>query len=167
MSLLYYTQRLLVKYIHVSNLLQAKQAYNILQDLGTYYPDFYSWYWNKVIPNLYLGKVNIIIMLIGVEIVGVSILKKSEDECKLCALRINNKYHNRGYALYLIDYSLKMLDNSAPLCSVSEELINSYSRIFINRYNFSITHVYKGIYQKNKLEYEFNGNSNLKIVTPY
>ena len=46
-------------------------------------------------------------------------------------------------------------------------MINDYSRIFINRYNFDLTHVYKGLYRKNKLEYEFNGNKTLKFKTAY
>ena len=156
-----------MKFLHVSNLLLAKEAYKVLKDLGTYYPDFYSWYWNKVVPNLYLGITNIILLLVDSEIVGVSIIKNSEVESKLCALRIKEQYKNKGYALYLIDYSLKLLNIDKPLCSVSEDLINQYSRIFINKYNFNISHVYKGIYQRNKLEYEFNGDNKLKVTSPY
>ena len=46
-------------------------------------------------------------------------------------------------------------------------MINDYSRIFVNRYGFDLTHVYKNLYLKNNLEYEFNGRKELKIKTNY
>ena len=86
------------------------------------------------------------------------------------ALRIKEKFQSKGFGLYLIDESLKRLNIDKPLCSVSEKMINDYSRIFINRYKFDISHVYKGLYKKGELEYEFNGRNieaDLKVKTAY
>ncbi len=86
-----------------------------------------------------LGNGQVILAFNKNDLVGVSILKDKEEK-KLRALRITEQYQNKGYGLYLIDESLKRLDCDKPLCSVSESMINDYSRIFINRYDF-YTHV--------------------------
>ena len=63
------------------------------------------------------------------------------------------------------DESLKQLNCDKPLASVSETMINEFSRIFINRYNFDLTYVHKGLYSKKQLEYQFNGERNSLITT--
>jgi len=133
---------------------------NILKPISSIYPDFESWYWDKVIPGVILGQDEIIIAENKYEIIGMSIIKKGFEN-KLRALRIEEKYQKRGLALHLIDESLKRLNVDKPLVSVSEEMINEYSRIFVNKYNFDLTHVYNGLYRKGSLEYKFNGNSKL------
>jgi hypothetical protein len=85
------------------------------------------------------------------------LLKSTLTEQKLRALRIIPKYQNKGYGLHLIDHSLKILNCDKPLASVSEDMLNYFSRIFINRYDFNMTYVHKGLYLPNKLEYQFNG----------
>ena len=73
-----------------------------------------------------------------------------------------------GYGLHLIDKSLELLECDKPLVSVSEDMLHQFSRIFINRYQFDMTYVHKGIYLPNKLEYQFNGiEKSLKIKTGY
>lgn len=67
----------------------------------------------------------------------------------------------------MIDKSLTLLDTDKPLCSVSSDMFNNYSRIFINKYQFDLTHVYNGVYSKGKLEYEFNGNKKLNTSSGY
>lgn len=153
-------------YKNGDNLISLYNAYEKVKNLGNHYPDFYDWYWNKVIPGVQNGNDEVIMAYLKNELVGVSIIKNS-DEKKLRAIRIDERFQNKGYGLYLIDESLKRLNIDNPLCSVSEEMINDYSRIFINRYDFNLSHVYKGLYRKGKLEYEFNGVNNLKEKTLY
>lgn len=141
----------------------------LLSKLETEYPDFNSWYWNKIIPkvsNSNTGTKIIITEKYG-DLVGASIIKKDGNERKLCALRVIEKYQSRGIGLHLIDRSLKELDCSKPLCSVSQSMINEYSRIFINKYDFNLTYVYKGIYNRGMLEYEFNGIGKLQEKSSY
>lgn len=155
-----------MKFKNASTILELKESYAIIQSLGLIYPNFYDWFWNKIIPGVHLNNSSVINLIKNNEIIGVSIIKNS-DEKKIRAIRIKPEYQNKGYGLYLIDESLKQLNFDKPVCSVSESMINDYSRIFINRYNFNVSHVYKGLYFKNKLEYEFNGNSKLKHKTEY
>jgi len=135
-------------------------AFTLLKPLSSLYPDFSDWYFDKVIPGVINGNDQVILIEKNKEISGISIIKNG-DEKKLRCLRISEKYQQTGLGLYLIDESLKRLDTDKPIVSVAEEMINEYSRIFINYYNFEMTHVYKGIYRKSKLEYEFNGKKQL------
>lgn len=151
---------------NANSIIDLKNTYEILTKLENSYPDFYDWYWNKIIPDTLLGKGQVILAYNKNDLVGVSIIKDNEEK-KLRALRITDQYQNKGYGLYLIDESLKRLECDKPLCSVSENMINDYSRIFVNRYGFDLTHVYKNLYLKNNLEYEFNGRKELKIKTNY
>lgn len=154
---------------NAENIIELKGAFDIIKNLDNDYPNFYDWYWNKVVPGIWTRKDEVVLAYNKNDLVGVSILKNSNEK-KLRALRITENYQNKGYGLYLIDESLKRLNTDKPLCSVSENMINDYSRIFINRYQFSISHVYKGLYQKGKLEYEFNGRNieaDLKVKTAY
>lgn len=143
-------------------------AYNILESLTNYYPNFKDWYWNKVVPGILTGEDKIIIAEKRNDLVGISLIKDNfNSEKKLRAVRILPKYQNKGVGLYLIDKSLEMLNCDKPMVSVSEELFHDYSRMFVERYNFELSHVYKGMYRKGKLEYTFNEHVPLKIKTNY
>lgn len=156
-----------MNYLYASTITELHQAYNILTKLGELYPDFSSWYWNKVVPSVVLGKDKVIMAYNRSALVGISIIKKGREN-KLRALRIEPKYQKMGYGLHLIDKSLELLECDKPLVSVSEDMLHQFSRIFINRYQFDMTYVHKGIYLPNKLEYQFNGiEKSLKIKTGY
>ncbi len=155
-----------IEFINGNSIIELHQAYKHIESLSKSYPDFYDWYWNKVIPGINNGINELIMGLFKNELVGISIIKKGEEK-KLCALRVTDKFKNRGYGLHMLDESLKRLEIDKPLCSVSEEMINDYSRIFVNRYDFDLSHVYKGLYRKGKLEYEFNGGKTLTEKTLY
>jgi ribosomal protein S18 acetylase RimI-like enzyme len=144
------------KFEKVTDLPLLSYIYFLIKDLDNYYPNFKNWYFNKFIPSVLLQNDIALLMKNKYdEIVGVSLLK-NKDEIKLRALRILPQFQNRGYGLYLIDESLKTLDHPLPHCTVAEELINNYARIFINRYGFTLDYVERNLYRKGKNEYLFN-----------
>lgn len=143
------------------------QIFQIIKPIGNYYPDFSNWYFDKVMPGVILGQDRIIVAEKQNQIIGVSIIKNTSDEKKLRAVRIIDDMQSKGYGLYLIDESLKQLNCDKPLASVSEEMLHFYSRLFIERYNFSLDKVHKGLYRKGKLEYSFNEEINLKEKSVY
>ena len=155
-----------MKFVEVNSIPELFKVLEIVRPISSMYPGFEDWFWNKVVPGVINEEDKIIIGLKNGNMVGVSMLK-NHGEKKLRALRVNDIYQKRGYGLYLIDKSLEILGTDKPLVSVSEEMINEYSRIFINRYNFSMTHVYKGLYRKGILEYEFNGQEELNKKSIY
>lgn len=52
--------------------------YNRLQ-----YPEYYKWYYQKNLPRILAGNGEAIFYLDGFQIVGLSMLKKSENESKM------------------------------------------------------------------------------------
>lgn len=149
------------------SIIELHQIFQIINPIGNFYPDFKNWYFDKVIPGTVLGQDKIIVAEKNNEIVGVSIIKNAEYEKKLRAVRISEKFQNKGYGLFLIDEALKQLNCDKPAASVAEEMINEYARIFVERYDFSLDHVHKGLYRRNKLEYSFNENVSLKQKSIY
>ena len=145
------------KFEKVRELPKLGFLYYYLEKLNDFYPNHKEWYYNKFIPSVLLGNDIALVMKNKYEeIIGVSLLKNTEEEIKLRALRINPKFQKRGYGLYLIDESLRELDNPLPHCTTAEEITNDYARIFINRYGFSINRVERGLYRKGKNEYLWN-----------
>jgi len=147
----------------VENLIGLINIYEDFKYLDNYYPNFQNWYYNKLVPNIMNGNGTALTMMNRNEIIGISFFK----EDKLQAIRVLPKYQNKGKSMNLLDETFKLMDNDKPFCSVAEELFHDYSRIFINRYDFIIPKVEKGIYRKGKLEYLFNEKQNLKIKTGY
>lgn len=149
-----------MKFISPTSISELYHSYTLLQPISRLYPNFSDWFFDKVIPGVILGKDKVILLEKNNEIAGISIIKKG-DENKLRCVRVSEKYQRTGLGLYLIDESLKQLDCAKPVVSVAEEMMHDFSRMFINRYDFDLSHVYNGLYRKGKLEYEFNGNENL------
>lgn len=114
---------------NATTIIELHSMFQLVKNLNNQYPNFYDWYWNKVVPNVLLNNDEVIMAFKKNEIVGLSIIKKEIP--KLSAVRILEQYKNKGYGLDLIDESLKRLNVDKPLCSVSEEMIHDYSRLFI------------------------------------
>jgi hypothetical protein len=152
-----------------NNLSEIVESYNILKNYNNFYPDFENWYWNKFIPSIYLGEGRLILLKNKYEILGVSLLKKSNLENKLRALRIHPKFENKGskIILNLIDFSFKELGDDFPTFTIPEEIIGPLGRIFVNRYNSKLSKIENGLYRKGKYEYVFNEKINQRIKTWY
>ena len=139
-----------------SNVVEALLALPFLKNLDTYYPDFSHWYINRVIAEIQNPTNIILLAKEDARVIGVALGKHTPDESKLRCVRIHNDYKASGLGVRLIDKMLDHLQIQKPHCTVSEELIHQYSRIFVNRYGFELSRVEKGKYRQGKLEYCFN-----------
>lgn len=146
----------MIYYENTKKLTDAIIVKGILESLENYYPDFRYWYVNKCMPGIIVGQDKLIVAREHGKIIGVALGKKNEDEIKLRCIRVMPEYQNRGIGLHLIEKMLKELDCDKPTCTVSEEMLHQFSRAFINLFKFDLTHVEKGLYRENKLEYIFN-----------
>lgn len=133
---------------------EAMLALPFIASIDTFYPNIQDWFVNTVVPGICLNNDNLLLAKENNKIIGIA-LSKSGLENKLRCIRVSKDYENSGLGIKLIDKSLDLI-GPKPLVTVSEELLHSYSRIFVNRYGFNLTNVYKGKYRKNKLEYFFN-----------
>ena len=46
---------------YANSIIDLKNTYEILNKLENSYPDFYDWYWNKIIPDTMLGNGQVIL----------------------------------------------------------------------------------------------------------
>lgn len=141
-----------IEFLFSSSIIELKSIFNLLEEIKEFYPNFQFWFYNKLIPDIILNDDKIILMKIKNEIIGISIIKKSEN--KIRTLFILEKYRNKGYIKILFIKTLEFL-NEKPFCSVPEEFIDFYQKLF-NKYNFKLTQILKDYYRKGKIEYVFN-----------
>jgi GNAT superfamily N-acetyltransferase len=142
-----------------NSFVEAFSLLPFLKSLDIYYPDFEHWYINKCIPGIVLGSDLLLIAENKAGISGVALAKKNKHEVKLRCLRVHHTFKSKGVGIHLIDKMLSLLDTDKPYCTVAEEMIHQYSRIFINRFHFQLSSVEKGKYRFGKLEYIFNYGS--------
>jgi len=129
------------------------EIYKKISSAIQYYPNFENWYYRNVIPSILNGDKEFIFELRNNRIVGLAIIKHSEQ--KLCHLSIFDEYQNRGYGLKLFEKSFQALGTNKPYLTVSEEKYVEFKRIF-NYYGFKLKDKKLNTYRKNKYEYYFN-----------
>ena len=136
-----------------------EKLYNFLRDLDEYYPNFREWYLNTVYKEIEQrnGKREILILVSEQnEIIGISILKKTDNEKKICAFRIREDYRKQGIGRVLFEESFKWLGTRKPLISISEFHIRAFE-YYIKEYDFQLVQELKGYYKKSIIEYVYNG----------
>lgn len=100
--------------------------YNKLQ-----YPDYYKWYYQKNLPRILEGKGDAIFYLDGFQIVGLSMLKKDNDEAKICTLLIGEEYRKKGYSSLILEDSFAFLGTDKPLITIPEKRLDEFSKIIL------------------------------------
>lgn len=138
-----------------TNVVEALLAKPFLEGLDAFYPNFSDWYVNTVLAELKDPDNIIMLAKENGMVVGVGMGKRGE-ETKLRCIRVHPQYQNSGLGIRLLDTMLDRLEVRKPHCTVSEELLHQYSRLFVRRYGFHLNDVTKGQYRPQKLEYNFN-----------
>lgn len=138
-------------------------VYNILKELGIEYPNFYTWYHDKIVPGLLIGDRKIIISLVKNIIAGVAILKCDKNEKKICTLRVHPFFRSKGIGTCLMGKSLEILGTPRPLITVSGTRVIQFIGLF-RKYGFKLTQVCKNYYTNGRFEYIFNGSLYLPPV---
>ena len=95
--------------------------YNRLQ-----YPEYYKWYYQKNLPRILAGNGEAIFYLDGFQIVGLSMLKKSENESKICTFLINEEYSRRGYSKLILEDSYEYLGTERPLITIPKKRLDEF-----------------------------------------
>lgn len=135
-----------------------------LSGLECNYPFFEEWL-EKVFREVG-GTKRCIIVLVDKNtnmIAGVSILKNTVQEKKICTLRVAKEYRNQGCGSYLIEKAIDILKDPKPLITVSEEHVDDFKPLF-HKFGFKIEDRVKSVYNDNKYEYYFNKPYRKKYV---
>lgn len=128
-----------------------------LSALRDYYPEFDSWFDNKVLPDIYAGDRSILVEYRRSQLAGFAIVKDDGYEKKLCCLRVLEDFQNsHGLGIRLFERAFEELETDKPLLSVAEERLSVFSRIF-QYFRFESYKEYIGRYRAGRVEYAFNG----------
>lgn len=134
---------------------KINEIYGELCGVEMYYPDFQKWFFYKVLPDIATKRRAIISEVRNDRIVGLSILKLSEEEKKLSTLKVSNDHINSGIGLKLFQKSFEILDTEKPFLTVSEEKLIEFSKVF-DYYGFKLTSVHESLYRKGEKEFFYN-----------
>lgn len=135
-------------------------VYQSLIDLNFDYPEFHSWYYNKVIPGISNNEREILLCLVHsgddrLDVGGVSILKNTADEKKICAFRVAEAFRGNGVAKTLFEKSFELLGTEKPLITISDKRIGMFKK-HIGRYGFEKVNELKDYYSRGHTEYCYN-----------
>lgn len=100
------------------------------------YQDIISWWNNKVLGELDKGDRVIIILLHNNEEAGLSILKTSREEKKICHIVINQEKRLLGLGTKLMEKSLEILGCKNPVITVNINNLSLISPFLIDKFGF-------------------------------
>lgn len=146
----------MITYERGHRLIDAVNAYSLLDGMDTLYPDFSYWFKNKVMPGVMVGKDVLMLAREHGQVIGVGLGKRNEHETKLRCIRVLPEYQGRSVGIHLVEKMLRELNDDKPSCTVAEEMLHDFARPFINLFKFDLSQVSKGMYRQGKLEYLFN-----------
>jgi GNAT superfamily N-acetyltransferase len=133
-----------------------EDVFGLLDQLSAFYPKFSSWYQDKVVPGILAGTRRILVRRIDGNLAAIAIVKLTDEEKKLCCLRVLPNYQGTGVGIKLFEDAFAALETDRPLLSVAEEQIPRFKRVF-DHFGFELSERYRDIYRPNKDEYSFNG----------
>jgi len=133
-------------------------VFRTLSTLDNDYPNFTNWYYTKVIPELKLGEREVIMAYNDADKVlsGISILKITEIEKKICTLRISPKYRKNGLGKVLFTKSLEILETDKPVITITKDKVHQFSPL-LGHFGFKLSQVIKDYYINSREEYVYNG----------
>lgn len=124
------------------------------------YPNFKEWYYKKVIPDVEVGKREIILKIINDKISAVSILKRSEEK-KICTFVVLSGYRNKGIGKEMLKRSIQFLGTNNPMITVSSDSINEFKHL-LNEFGFEEFQNLGDYYRDGVSEHVFNGYLEIK-----
>lgn len=138
----------------------AIDIYQITDFICADYPGHKSWYFNKHLPEILSDQRNILFVRnpqnLG-EIIAVACLKKDENEQKICTLYVSDKCRGLGIGTMIIEESMKWLGTTKPLVTMADYKLDMFSSI-IKKYDWELTEIVEGFYNKHSKELCFNGS---------
>lgn len=133
------------------------RIYDFIKMINYDYPTFKVWYTNIFSDNFELkdGR-EIIYCLYNKNIIGISILKKTEEENKICTLRVDKKFQRMNIGKNLINLSTDWLENDKPLITLEKSKYLQFKKLF-DYYGFKLEDEKLGYYKFLSTELSFNG----------
>ena len=136
--------------------LLSNQIYYLTDHLSVDYPKHQDWFFTKQLPNVGNGTREVLFVRKYNNICGVSFLKKTEEEKKICTFYVAEHGRNIGIGRSLMKASFDYLETTTPMITMPSEKVQFFIH-FIHNNNWKITQIIDGYYVKNVDEVVFNG----------
>ncbi|HEC1609922.1 GNAT family N-acetyltransferase [Pseudomonas aeruginosa] len=131
--------------------LPTKEIAASLADVGSLYPGFKSWLYFTFRAGMNKNQRKIIIAHRNGIIAGLSLLKKTTEEKKICTFYVLPEYRGYGLGGELMNESVRHLDHKDIGITVSEERHNELSPLLISS-GFTLESIKPGHYRNGKDE---------------
>ena len=135
---------------------EVESLYGSIRHLETFYPQFASWFWAKVVPGCRDQSRSILQAYAGENLAGVAILKRSPFERKICTLWVAPFARGCGFGQRLLFDSLEWLQFDKPLITVCQERLHELQPL-LDKFGFRLEQAAQSLYRPRRLEYVFNG----------
>lgn len=137
--------------------LYYSQIYNFLKRLNIEYPGFSKWYKGLFLENKELqnGR-EIIICEKEYCIAGIAILKSTEEEKKICTLRVAAPFQRQGIGRKLMEMSFEWLQEDKPLITMHKSKQHEFASL-LEYYGFVLEQTQWNYYNIFSTELSYNG----------
>ncbi len=137
--------------------LYYREIYNFLKRLNIEYPGFSKWYHGLFLENRELrNDREIIICEKEYRIAGVAILKSTEEEKKICTLRVASPFQRQGIGKKLMEMSFEWLQEDKPLMTMHKSKQHQFTAL-LEYYGFALEQAQWNYYNIFSTELSYNG----------
>ena len=126
--------------------------YLFLIETNMQYPAFSVWYDNLFTAGLHLKpEREIIICEKEYRVAGVTILKRTKEEAKICTMYVAKQYRHNGIGQRLMKLSLEWLKSQKPVITLDRSKEPEFTGI-LNRFSFALQERSCGLYRPGNVE---------------
>lgn len=125
-----------------------------LKNVAHLYPDFNVWLNNKFLHDYYKGKRDILFAHNGNDICGISLLKRTPEENKICTFYVLPEYQGNKIGSQLLDESLNYFDGEEATISVSTERLEELYPVLSSK-GFILDNCVEHLYRHENIEHFF------------
>lgn len=139
-----------------SEVVEARALWSNFAPLEETYPGFGNWYWNKVLPGLSAGTRKILRDGPLSAPRALAIVKREQDEAKICTVWIAPSGRGQGNGLRLMSEAIDWLQVDKPLITIPAERYDQFLPL-MTRLRFEETARITSLYRAGVIEHIFNG----------
>ena len=132
------------------------EIYNMLKFIRKDYEHFFKWYWSIAIAKLFNNQMEFFVAINEIEIAGILIAKKEDNESKICTLYVKDNYQCQGIGSALLKESFDYLQTTKPIITFTDYKLPMFEK-FIKKYDWSID---EKCYKEYTKKYEYKCNTN-------
>ena len=144
--------------LNVNKIEHLEQLLPFIKQLEEHYPDTEKWF-DKVKAEILggTGIRDLITVVYGARVVGMAILKNTEEEKKVCSIMVSPEHSGRGIGKLILDMAFIILRTKHPLITVNSVVYAVSSlKYLLKGMGFIYSKTVKNLYKDGEDELFFN-----------